>query len=205
MEVRLQGQSRAKRQPVTVDLAVCRIQVPYEPASRQEVPTGQVIWHTAAVVVVRIRDCAWAPWVLVTDMPLGSAEAIQGVFQMYRQRWSIEDAFKFTKTCVDWEAVQMLKLAAVRRLVALAWVAAGFLYELGISLEEEEVRILARLGGWEERPDRPPGKVVLTRGLARVLDMLTTAAILEQYKQAQGELPPQIRALLQHHGGLPKL
>ncbi len=205
MVVRLRGQPSAKRQVVTVEVAVCAIQVPYDPASRQEVPTGQVVWQRAAAVVVSIRDCAWAPWVLVTDVPVGSAEGSQRVFQMYRQRWSIEDAFKFTKACVNWEAVQVLKLEAVRRLVALAWVAAGFLYEVRGCSEAAEVRLLARLGGWEERADRPPGKQVLRRGLARVLDMLTTAALLAEYQQTQGDLPPPIQALLQRHGGLPEL
>ncbi len=205
MTVRLRGQPSAKRQAVTVEVAVCPIQVPYDPASRQEVPTGQRVWHRAAAVVVSIRDCAWAPWVLVTDVPVDSADAGQRVFQMYRQRWSIEDAFKFTKECVNWEAVQVLKLEAVRRLVALAWVAAGFLYEVGGCSEPGEVRILARLGGWEERADRPPGKTVLRRGLARVLEMLTTAALLAEYQQTQGDLPPPIQALLQRHGGLLEL
>jgi hypothetical protein len=43
----------------------------------------------------------------------------------------------------------MLKLQAVRTLVALAWVAAGFLFHLGLTLDQPEVRLLARLGGWE--------------------------------------------------------
>ncbi len=131
MLVRLRGQPTAKRHAVTVEVAVCAIQVPYDPASRQEGPSGPVVWQRAAAVVVSIRDCAWAPWVLVTDVPVGSAAAAQRVFQMYRQRWSIEDAFKFTKEGVNWEAVQVLKIEAGQRLVALAWVAAGFLYEVG--------------------------------------------------------------------------
>src|SRR5437867_9030886 len=31
-----------------------------------------------------------------------------------------------------------------------------------------EVRLLARLGGWEPRADRPPGRTILTRGLQRL-------------------------------------
>jgi len=38
-------------------------------------------------------------------------------------------------------------------LVALGWVAVGFLYELGVTLEWEEVRLLRRLGGGEDRRD----------------------------------------------------
>ena len=41
-------------------------------------------------------------------------------------------------------------LAGIRTLVALAWVAAGFLYELGMTLDWEEVRLLA-LPNWHRR------------------------------------------------------
>jgi hypothetical protein len=195
MEVRLRGQRTAKRQRVTVDIAVCRIAVPYDPSSRSEAPSGTVCRQRAAAVVVSIRDCDWAPWVLVTDLPVGSAEAVRRVFLMYRQRWGVEDAFKFTKTAVSWEQVQLLTLEGVRRMVALAWVAAGFLYELGIELADADVQILARLGGWAGRADRPPGKEVIRRGLARVLDMLATAALLDHYRNDAGELPPALEAL----------
>jgi len=43
-------------------------------------------------------------------------------------------------------------------------VAAGFLDELGVTLEWEAVRLLRRLGGGEEREHRPAGTIMLTRG-----------------------------------------
>ena len=49
----------------------------------------------------------------------------------------------------------MLSLEAVRRLVAYAWVAAGFPFHLGLTLDNAEVCLLARLGGWEPRANRP--------------------------------------------------
>ena len=118
------------------------------------------------------------------------------IFRMYRQRWAAEDSFKFTKDCLGWEEVQVMDLEAVRTLVAPAWVAAGFLYELGVTLEWAEVWLLARLGGWVPHTDRKPGKITLTRGLRRLMDMLTTEAILTAYWKAHGALPPQIAALL---------
>ena len=51
----------------------------------------------------------------------------------------MEDCFKFTKDCLGWEEVQVLELAGIRMLVALAWVAAGFLYQLGVTLQWESV------------------------------------------------------------------
>jgi len=87
--------------------------------------------------------------------------------------WAVEDGFKFTKDCLGWEDVQVLNLEG-RTLAALAWVVAGFLYELGVTLEWAEVQLVARLGGWVPHKDREPGKIVLTRGLRRRLEMLAT-------------------------------
>jgi hypothetical protein len=202
LEVRLHGQRQAKRQRVTVDLAQCAIAVGYDPRARTEEPSGQQVWQRANLVEAAIRECAWEPWWLLTDLPARRAAAITHIFTAYRTRWSVEEAFHFTKTCVDWEAVQVLKLEAVQRLVALAWVAAGYLYELGVTLDEPAVQLVARLGGWEGRADRPPGRIVLQRGLGRLLDMLATAALLAGYEATAGNLPPQIEAFLQR-GVLP--
>ena len=74
--------------------------------------------------------------------------------------------------------------------------AAGFLYELGVTLEWAEVRLLTRLGGGELRANRPPGRLVLTRGLRRLLDLFAAQAILEAEVQQHGALPPRLAALL---------
>jgi len=118
---------------------------------------------------------------------------------VYRQRWAVEDAFKFTKDCLGWEDVQLLDLTAIRTMVALAWVAAGFLYELGLTLEWPEVQLIAKLGGWEYHKGRKPGKIILTRGWHRIMDTaagVTTEAFLTAYIQEHGALPPRIAALL---------
>ncbi len=106
-------------------------------------------------------------WWLLTDHPVTAAEQATTIFRMYCQRWAIEDAFKVAKTCLGIEHVQVLHDAAIRLLVALGWVAAGYLFSLGLTLDWAEVRLLRRLGGGEDRPTRPPGKIVLTRGLRR--------------------------------------
>ena len=80
--------------------------------------------------------------------------------------------------------------------IALAWVAAGFLYELGVTLEWPEVQFLARLGGWVPRQDRRPGKIVMLRGLRRLIDMLTTKTMVDRYIAEHSALPPRIAALI---------
>lgn len=191
--VRLKGQKQAKRQPVTVEVAAVplRVYAPKDKSSQKSRP-AKAVW----CVQVKVQQAVEDPWLLLTDWPVTDAEAALRLFRFYRQRWAVEDSFKFIKQAFGLEEVQMLKLAAVRTLVALAWVAAGFLFQLGLTLEQPEVRLLARLGGWEERRNRPPGKLVLTRGLRRLLDMMATAAILQDHQAQHGDLPPFVKRFL---------
>lgn len=75
-------------------------------------------------------------------------------------------------------------------------VTAEICYDLGITLEWEEVQLLARLGGWTFCKDRKPGKLVLTHGLQRLMNMLATQTFLNRYVADRSGLPPQIAALL---------
>ena len=195
MVVRKGQQPRPKLQPVTAVIAAVPLVVSYQEEVRTRADGAQherQIW----LVEVRLEGAHEQPWWLLTDRPVTSAEEATEIFRMYRQRWAIEDAFKIGKQCLGWEDVQVLKLEAVRTLVALGWVAAGFLYELGVTLEWAEVRLLTRLGGGELRANRPPGKQVLTRGLRRLLDLYATEAILADEVRQHGSLPPRLAALL---------
>lgn len=195
MVVRKGKQPRPKLQPVTAVVAAVPLVVDYQEAVRTKADGAR---HARQVwlVEVRLEGAHEPPWWLLTDRPVATAEAALEIFRMYRQRWSIEDAFKIGKQCLGWEDVQVLALDAVRTLMALGWVAAGFLYELGVTLEWAEARLLTRLGGGELRANRPPGKLVLTRGLRRLLDHLATEALLAQEIHQRGGLPPRLAALL---------
>ncbi len=193
--VRKTRQRREKLQPVSAVVAAVPVVLRYQHAARMTAP-GE--WRERAIwlVEVRLTGVGTEPWWLVTDHPVSNAEQATEVFRMYRQRWAIEDSFKVGKQCLGWEEVQVLDFDAVRLLVALGWVAAGFLYELGVTLEWEEVRLLRRLGGGEERENRPPGKIVLTRGLRRLMDVFATEAILAAHIAEYGALPPRVAAIL---------
>ena len=195
MVVRRGRQRKAKRQPLPVEVGACALRLTYDRNVRREglqEKVQQKVW----LVEVRLPGTPLEPWLLLTDWPVLDAPSAVRVFQMYRQRWAVEDSFAFVKSVLGWEEVQLLDLEGIRTLLALGWIAAGFLYELGVTLEWEEVRLLARLGGWIPRPNNKPGKTVLTRGLRRLLDMLLTQAFLEQYQSEYGDLPPRIAALL---------
>jgi hypothetical protein len=188
-------QRRPKAQRITAEIRACPLRLTYDTNVRREGPVAlrhQALW----LVEVQLVGVRLEPWLLLTDWPVTDADSAVRVFRMYRQRWGIEDAFKFTKECLGWEDVQLLDLAGIRTLVALSWVTAGFLYELGVTLEWPEVRLVAQLGGWEYHKGRQPGKITLTRGLQRIADMLTTQAFLTAYINEHGALPPNIAALL---------
>ena len=201
LEVQKRGQPRAKRQTVTVEIQACPIHLTYASNVRRT-GAGESVTRTVWLVEIRLLDTQMEPWLLITDWPVETETAAVRMFQMYRQRWGVEDSFKFTKECLGWEDVQLLDLAGIRLLVALAWVAAGFLYRMGVTLQWESVYLLARLGGWEPRPNRPPGKLTLTRGLRRLLDLLTTNTFLQAYYRDHGPFPPDLAAFL--HGWRPE-
>ncbi|HVE74393.1 MAG TPA: hypothetical protein VNA30_04790 [Mycobacteriales bacterium] len=193
--VRKRGQRYLKRQPCTAIIAACPVRVSYPTDVRGRRTSPRRV-KDAWVVVVRIEGVDWEPWRLLTDWPVADEAGAARAFRMYRQRWAVEDCFKFTKDVLGWEGVQLMDLEAIRTLVALGWVAAGFLYELGVTLEWPEVRLLGRLGGWAPRKDRPPGKTLLARGLRRLLDHRSTDAILRDEIARGGAPPPRLAALL---------
>ena len=196
MEVKRGKQVRAKKQPVKVNVLACPLRLTYQTNVRRKGP-GRQVTRDVWLVEVRVLGVDWEPWLLLTDWPVQDADSAVRIFTMYRQRWSVEDCFKFLKTCLGWEEVQVLDWQGIRTLVALGWVAAGFLFDLGVSFDWVEVQLLAKLGGWEPHKDRKPGKITLLRGLGRLLEMLVTQAMLSSYATQHQGLPPKIAALLQ--------
>lgn len=197
MEVPLGKQKHPKKQDVEVEVSGCSCRLTYDREVRRgHSRRGQRVQKDLWLVQVRVVGCSWEPWWLLTDWPVETEVEAARLFGMYRQRWGIEESFKFTKTCLGWEQVQVLDWQAIKTLVALAWVAAGFLYEMGVTFSWEEVQLLARLGGYEPHKNRSPGKMVLLRGLSRLLELLSTQAILSRYASEHGGLPPKIAAFL---------
>ena len=195
MEVRLQGQKRPSRQEVTAQVSAVPLKI-YHPDDHTRT---KAVW----LVEVKILGAVGEPWYLLTDWPVVDARSARRCFIRYRRRWSVEDTHKFIKDAFGIEEVQMLDFQAVRNLVALGWVAAGYLFHLGLTLDQPEVQLLARLGGWEERQDRPPGKQALSRGLRRLLDKYALEAELRAYIRQHGDLPDFVKRLMALHGDSP--
>lgn len=107
-------------------------------------------------------------WTLLTSLTVSSGVEAGQVVRLYLRRWSIEDVFAWTKTALGWEDVRVLDFEALRTLVALAWVAAAYVFSLSENLDEPTVLLLAHLGGYVPHKNRPPGKKVLLLGVQRL-------------------------------------
>ncbi len=107
------------------------------------------------------------------------------------RRWSIEEVFSWTKSALGWEQVQVLNFHALRTLVALAWIAASFVFDLGESKDSPQLQFLAHLGGYVPHKNRPPGKKILLLGLRRLAD-----AYLVAYAQPKNAPPDLLDTLL---------
>jgi hypothetical protein len=195
MEVQKGKQHQPKRQPVQVEIAASRVRLTYSTGVRRQEP-GQTVTKELWLVKVKVLGTTQAPWWLLTDWPVEDEQSALRIFVMYRERWAAEDSFKVTKECLGWEEVQVLDWQALQTLVALAWVTAGFLYQMGVTFQWAEVQLLAKLGAWEPHKDRKPGKITLMRGLSRLVEMLVTQAILSRYASEHQGLPPNITAFL---------
>jgi hypothetical protein len=153
------------------------------------------------LTVVQLRHEALdEPWFLLSNLrlphqPTDQAALAQRLVQLYRQRWAVEELFKWTKAVLAWEQVQLLDYQAFRTLVAFAWLAAAFLFDLGMDVEDPRLVFLASLGGWT-RNKRPPGKQTLARGLAQLCSYLLIEQHLQkpqprrQFQALVGELFP---------------
>jgi len=198
MEVQMEGQKRRYRQAVTAQVSAVKVQLRYTMlVDKKRQAFSRDVW----IVHVSLSGTVHEPWWLITDWPVLTTEDAARVFRMYCARWAAEDGYKFIKECFGWEEVQVMDLQAIRLLVALAWVAAAFLYELGVTWDWAEVQLLARLGGYVPHKGRKPGKIALCKGLQRLYESMATLALLNGYVAEHGDLPPRIAALIR--GGLP--
>jgi hypothetical protein len=82
------------------------VRLTYDGNVRRE---GAAAWRHKHLwlVEVRLLNTSLEPWLLITDWPVTDAESALRIFRMYRQRWAVEDSFKFTKDCLGWEDVQV--------------------------------------------------------------------------------------------------
>lgn len=85
MLVRKISQRFAKRQPTTVIIRACPLQVPYQVGVRTLNP-GPRQTKRVWLVEVRLDNVSEEPWLLLTDWPITDETSAVRIFRMYRER-----------------------------------------------------------------------------------------------------------------------
>jgi hypothetical protein len=131
-------------------------------------------------------------WMLLTNVPVTNADQACEIWFNYRRRWRIETTFRFLqKEGLRWEDFKVLDFEAIRRLVTLVLIAALFLLNIRLFLDETSLQILLTLGGKQGLASERDGPYLVLRGYQKLLGCLTTLAVLKRY----GQLDPLLLAL----------
>jgi hypothetical protein len=129
-------------------------------------------------------------WMLLTNVPITSAEQAREIWFNYRRRWRIETTFRFLqKEGLRWEDFKVLDLEAIRRLITLVLIAALFLLNIRLFLDDASLQILLILGGKQGLKSERDGPYLVLRGYQKLLGCLVTLAVLKRYGQLDSLLP----------------
>jgi hypothetical protein len=79
-------------QAVTTEIWACPLQLSYETNVRRSGP-GTSVTKTVWLIEVRLLDTYLEPWLLVSDWEVEMDSQAVRLFQMYRQRWGVEESF----------------------------------------------------------------------------------------------------------------
>lgn len=125
-------------------------------------------------------------WVLLTNVPVTGPERAREIWRDYRRRWRIEETFRFLqREGLRWEDFKVLSLEAIRRLVSVVLIAALFLLNLSLWVDEKAHQALLVLGGKLGLKSERDGPYLALRGWQKLLNGLTPLAVLKQYDQLE--------------------
>lgn len=127
-------------------------------------------------VVVAREESLDRDLILLTNVLLPDAQAIQEVYARWRFRPQIEHLYRFDQERgLDVEDIQVHTLERMRRLFVLVLLAALCVYHVGATWSAPAVRWLCALGGQLAPPSAPGGAYLLLAGVSMVLVTLATA------------------------------
>ncbi len=158
---------------VDVELGWLKIRLP---------ETDQVLW----ALVIHDPDYE-REIVLLTNVPIHTAQDARTVYTEWRHRPQIEHTYRFDQEDgLDVEKVQVRTLERMRRIFVLVLIAALFVYHIDHSWPQWAVLWLRRLGGKLGLPSDRNGPYVLLAGIRAVLITAATLAFAAQHPFPRG-------------------
>lgn len=134
--------------------------------------THQVLW-----VLVAHDRATGHDLMLLTNIPLETADTVRQVYRDWRLRGRIEHGYRFDQEQgLDVEDMRVETLEHMRRLFVLVLLAAQFVYHIGCTWTGPAVRWLRDLGGKLGLKSDRDGPYVLMRGISAVWQ--TTATLV---------------------------
>ena len=106
------------------------------------------------------------PMLLITNIPVETAEQARKIYHTYLMRSKIEGVFKFLKNVLGWEEFQVQDYESIKNIIALCYFIGGYFYEIESELvKNETVIFICQLGGGKGKVTRH----FFLQGLAKLL------------------------------------
>jgi hypothetical protein len=139
--------------------------------------TGQVLWALVAHDPDLDRDL-----VLITNVPVHTAQDAETVYSEWRYRPQIEHTYRFDQEDgLDVEDVRVQTLERMRRIFVMVLLAALFVYHIAHAWPQHMVLWLRRLGGKLGFSSDRDGLYVLLAGIRAVLVTIATLSFAAQH------------------------
>jgi hypothetical protein len=123
-------------------------------------------------------------WMLLTNVHITNVDQAREIWLNYRRRWRIETTFRFLqRDGLRWDDFKVLDFQAIRRLITLVLIAALFLLNIHLFLDETSLQLLLILGGKQGLKNERDGPYLALRGLQKVIACCATLAVLRRYDQ----------------------
>jgi len=146
-----------------------------------------------------VRVCFWEnsgkkifpePILLITNMQVDTDQLAMLVFEMYMTRSKIEGVFKFCKSVLGWESMQIQGFECVKNLLSLVFFVAGYFYEIDDQLTKDPTMIwLAELGGGKGKVTR----TYILRGLAMLINYRLAQQYIKEHNISEKQIDEIIK------------
>lgn len=168
-------QHARQQRRTTVDLGWLALRLP---------ETQQRLW----ALVAYDRE-AHRQLILLTNVPIATAQDAEQVYQQWRRRPRIEHTYRFAQEQgLDLEDMRVQTLERMRRVFVLVLLAALFVYHIEHTWPRQALLWLRQLGGKLGRPSDADGPYILLAGIAATLITAATLryASLHPFPRTQG-------------------